>query len=149
MSIAKAWPVSPADEARFWRRVIRSAESDDCWGWSGAFSKHGYPVVRAGGNSRNAHRVSCIINNGPFPVEWVVDHLCRNITCCNPRHLEAVPQRVNVLRGAVGFKTECKYGHPLDGFKGRGKNRSRYCRTCHNARLRARLRASKLAEAAA
>ncbi|PWG73550.1 hypothetical protein DF186_22500 [Enterococcus hirae] len=31
-----------------------------------------------------------------------LDHLCRNRICCNPRHLEAVPRKINTLRGKAG-----------------------------------------------
>lgn len=141
MSIAKVWAVNERAEVRYRERVTVPDDPDACWGWKGAIAPSGYPVTRAGGNARHAHRVSWIIANGLVPEGFVIDHLCRNIICSNPRHLEAVTQSTNVLRGVIGTKTHCKFGHLIDGMKGRGKNRSRYCRTCHNARLRARYRA--------
>lgn len=38
-------------------------------------------------------------NNQKIPDGLVIDHLCRNRWCCNPRHLEVVTHRVNILRG--------------------------------------------------
>ena len=34
-----------------------------------------------------------------MPEGLVIDHKCRNRLCCNPDHLEAVTQAVNVQRG--------------------------------------------------
>lgn len=71
-----------------------------------------------------------------------IDHLCRNRRCVNPRHLEAVPHRENVLRGqspvAVhAVQTHCVNGHPLDAANTYIKpNGHRDCRTCIRERVR-------------
>ena len=57
---------------------------------------------------------------GEIPGGLVLDHLCRNVLCVNPSHLEPVTNRENILRG-VGItaqnaqKTQCKWGHPFSG----------------------------------
>jgi len=91
---------------------------------------------------------------GPIPDGFHIDHLCRNRACANPAHLEAVPPRVNILRG-VGMsaiharQTHCVNGHPFDA-----ENTlilpdgERCCRTCNRERQRqrnARLRAQRCA----
>lgn len=48
-----------------------------------------------------------------------VDHLCRNTSCVNPAHLEAVTNKENTLRGLTvtainAQKTACAAGHPYD-----------------------------------
>jgi hypothetical protein len=39
---------------------------------------------------------------GPIPEGLVLDHLCRNRSCCNPAHLEPVTTAENVRRGLNG-----------------------------------------------
>jgi len=62
-----------------------------------------------------AYELEC----GPIPDGLVLDHLCRVRACVRPGHLEAVTQRVNLLRGrtiqaANAAKTHCLRGHRFD-----------------------------------
>lgn len=82
-----------------------------------------------------AHRLAYEERYGEIPEGLQIDHLCRVRWCCNPDHLEAVTPRVNSLRSEAppaknARRTECLYGHPLDGTFGKGKYRTRYCKTC-------------------
>lgn len=116
-----------------------------CWLWTGAVNgRYGYIAVKVGGQikQKKAHRVTYEAFRGPIPAGTEIDHLCRNRFCVNPYHLEAVPHRVNVLRGESPMaknaaKTHCPRGHEYteDNVYRRGPdNRHRYCRTCHNAK---------------
>lgn len=86
------------------------------------------------------HRVMYVFMNGPIPEGLTIDHLCEVVECCNPSHMQAVTQRVNVLRSrtnpaALNARKEfCDNGHP---FIEVGGNKRR-CATC--ARVAAKRR---------
>ena len=118
---------------RFWERVKKTKS---CWLWIGTRDAKGYGVIVNNNKHFFAHRLSYEWEKGKIPIKLEIDHLCRNSACINPKHLEAVTHRENVLRGmglmAVNAKkTYCKYGHGFDkkntGIK---KNKQRYCKKC-------------------
>jgi hypothetical protein len=87
-----------------------------------------------------AHRAAYLLTVGPIPVGLVLDHLCRNRRCVNPAHLEAVTNRVNLLRGETftarhANTTRCPSGHDYSEENTmRDSLGRRYCRTCRAAR---------------
>jgi len=120
-----------------------NVNSSMCWEWTAAIGADGYGVFRMGGKLYRAHRASYILFRGEIPVGLHIDHLCRNILCVNPEHLEAVTVRENNLRAAAA-KTHCPRGHNYKIY-GRvwGKVRkARYCIQCNRDKTKAR-RASK------
>lgn len=117
---------------------------DDCWLWTGGKTTTGYGKVAAGkGRSRSAHRIMYEELRGPVPSGLVLDHLCRNIVCVNPNHMEVVTQKENLYRGN-GFtgravrQTHCPAGHILFGENLVRSEQSRKCRVCANKRNRER-----------
>jgi len=87
--------------ARFIRIFQRKSVRADfgCREWIGQRSVHGYGSFRLQGNTLVAHRIAWIIHNqSHIPDDLVVDHLCCNKLCVNPKHLEAVTARENALR---------------------------------------------------
>lgn len=72
----------------------RTITENGCWEWTGAVSTSGYGRVGAG----YVHRLAHDLYIGPIPDGHQIDHLCRNRTCFNPDHLEAVTQEVNLRR---------------------------------------------------
>jgi len=123
---------------RFWRRVEKT---NSCWLWMGARDKRGYGRfsldTRPQGRSFLAHVFSYDISAfGPVPIGLDLDHLCRNPSCVNPLHLEAVTHKENVHRG-LATKTICKRGHDLRlAYYRKDRPGARQCRLCRNIRRR-------------
>lgn len=134
--------MSPAE--RFEAAVEKLPDAPGCWLWMKAVRPDGYGVFGpTPGRTVYAHRFSYELHRGPIPAGMVLDHLCRVRSCVNPAHLEAVTDRVNILRG-VGMtalnarRTHCPRGHLLDGVTRRYTGRQayqRYCRRCNLDRV--------------
>ena len=121
--------MTPSEEERFWPKVL---VMENCWEWIGVLNP--YAGIRIGGKMRKAHRVSYEHFKGSIPEGLELDHLCRNVRCVNPDHLEPVTHRENVRRGARVIGGFCSYGHrmTLENTMGRSDNRGGVrCRTCH------------------
>jgi hypothetical protein len=116
--------------------LVDSHDGHDCLIWPFAKSGSGYGHVWLDGRHQSVHRVAYELTIGPIPEGLQIDHLCRNRTCFNPRHLEPVAQSVNIRRG-VSFtslnasKTHCPAGHPYSGPNLRVRTSGRRaCRAC-------------------
>lgn len=86
-----------------WRVLLRDmvevAGPDDCWSWLGEIATSGYGRAMVAGRRLAAHRAAWVLaNNRPLTDDLTIDHLCRNRSCVNPAHLEAVSVRVNSER---------------------------------------------------
>lgn len=134
----------------FARLATFTDKPDECWEWPGCtVDGYGYVSISKDGTAkrRYAHRVAYEYLVGPVPSGLVLDHLCRNRKCMNPKHLEVVTHRVNLLRGngptaRNAAKTHCANGHPYDElntyiYRG-GKTPVRMCRVCHADRSKKR-----------
>jgi len=73
---------------RFWSKVSPEPNSG-CFLWDGAQRK-GYGYFWNGRGAQQAHRFAWILENGPIPGDFVIDHLCRTKCCVNPAHMELV-----------------------------------------------------------
>ncbi len=73
-------------------------DANGCWNYTGAKDKWGYGTFYFQQSSYKAHRISYYLKFGEITDRKVIDHKCRNKSCINPNHLEAVSQLENVLR---------------------------------------------------
>ena len=132
------WPES------LYARVDKSAGPDACWPWLGATVSKGYGSVgvpNGDGTFRTvgAHRAMYEMEVGPIPDGLQIDHLCRNVICVNPAHLEPVTQAENMRRRRYAEVRKCWKGHDLSGpdalmSAGEGKSRCRQCRDQYRAK---------------
>lgn len=100
--------------------------------------------MRINGKYPQTHRVAYEMLVGKIPEGMLLDHLCRNPSCCNPDHLEPVTPQENLLRGEGitsknAAKTHCPNGHeytPDNTWI--SKLNQRHCKTCRARRQRER-----------
>jgi len=106
---------------RFLSKVEPVPESG-CWLWMDYLDRDGYGQFRVSAKTvKRAHRMSYELHVGPIPDGMTLDHKCRVRCCVNPKHLEPVPNRVNISRGLTGKvnhrnarKQLCPRGHEYD-----------------------------------
>ena len=120
-----------------------------CWLWTGYVDRKGYGTIGIGSRVEDkhgrctyrAHRIAYQLLVGQIPEGLVLDHICRERSCINPRHLQVATHRENLFaHGSIApskknkEKTHCPHGHsyvnPIVV-----KSGARVCRTCHNARI--------------
>ena len=115
-----------------------SAPDDSCWEWTGSRTALGYGRFKFFGTTLYAHRMAYYISHGTLP-DGEIDHTCRHPWCVNPKHLEDVTHRENVVRSPSKHKSYCDHGHEMtpantyisQRFDGRWHWEQRTCRTCH------------------
>lgn len=137
---------------RFGKAVV---VTDGCWRWLKYINQWGYGAFKVGRRTVQAHRFMYELMVGPIPPGLHIDHLCRNHSCLNPDHLEAVTKRENTLRGFSNAamnarKTHCVRGHeftPENIWRQPDRPRSRFCVACRKSQyLRSLERARRRAE---
>ena len=127
----------PSVKSRFISKIDFHSSPIGCWIWKGSHGGHIYGRFWFMEKNVLAHRFSYeFIAGYEIPQDYAVDHLCKNTSCVNPNHLEAVSKYENSIRtnseyGKNAAKTHCKRGHPLFGENlYEAKNGTRKCKIC-------------------
>lgn len=134
---------TPSEYKRIFEK-IKVNKKTSCWNWIGGKDQQGYGQGYYNHKRERVHRLIYAYFKGPIPrgKKIQLDHLCRNTSCCNPEHLELVPQKINIIRGngitAINSRKKyCKYGHELPPYD---INKSRkYCKICDSIRHKKRI----------
>lgn len=144
-SMLRVEKVQPKTIERFIRK-IKVNEQNKCWEWQGN-RNNGYGEIRVEKRLHRVHRFVYAWLVAPIPAGKgrdipVLDHICRNRGCCNPKHLRLIPDRDNILLGdgATAVKARqitCQNGHSLPP-PVRGHRRCMICRREWNRRNYAR-----------
>lgn len=128
---------------RIKRRV--AVDENGCWVWQGYKKPDGYARMRLdGGRQVYVHRAAFEAWHGQIGRGLHVDHLCRNPSCCNPDHLEAVTPQENTRRSRTveanmakrEMRTHCINDHLFTAensyFDARGYRSCKECRRQKN-----------------
>jgi len=120
---------------RFQEKYVIDATTH-CWNWTGSTSR-GYGYIGNNGKIKRAARISYELFKSVILSSLEIDHLCRNILCVNPEHLEPVSHRENVLRGnglaaQQARRSHCIHGHEFNSINTylSPSGRKRECKVC-------------------
>lgn len=150
--------LNESDKKRFLSK-IKIDPITKCWNWTRTKCKFGYGYFRYKRQTYRVHRFAYAWLIKPIPSArygknvLIFDHLCKNTSCCNPKHLELVTQKENMLRGNSAMaintkKTHCIHGHLLpQTFTKESKNEppTRRCIFCRRRNAMRRYYARKSA----
>jgi len=129
----------------FWNKIDTT---NSCWNWLASKTNLGYGQIWIKGRYVYAHRFVYELFKGKIPEGLEIDHLCRNTSCGNPNHLEAVTHKVNAQRGNSGLynilKTHCPRGHEYTKENTMFYKNLRKCRECHKIHCKESQRRNKL-----
>lgn len=88
-------PVNPLFRDPRQALAARTKRVGECLEWTGDTSDSGYGNMRFEGRMRRAHTVAFILEHGPVPEGYELDHKCHNTLCVNTRHLRLATPKQN------------------------------------------------------
>lgn len=123
----------PTDEqfvTRFLDKIEQIKDGDNCWVWKWSKTMLGYGTTSLQKTRFLSHRVSFFISNGSIDSQMVIDHICENRLCVNPKHLQETTIYTNLqnsIQRNPGRKNRtrlpkslingvCSNGHPVTSF---------------------------------
>lgn len=131
--------------SKIFKKIYINPKSD-CWEWLGYKNTAGYGRYHVAHKPAYTHRMMYAWIYGPIPTGRgrnvpVVDHICKNKSCCNPAHLQLIPNIKNIESGnglsvIESKQTHCIRGHLLPPSKGFGNGKRRNCPQCQAIRQR-------------
>lgn len=131
------------DDSDINRFLVKTAVVGSCIEWTASCFRNGYGqfgTVRIKTGKRTmalAHRVGYQIYYESLP-DLPLDHVCKNVKCVNPLHLEPVSTWENTKRssnpiGNQEFRQFCPQGHEYSEeniYRAPGAPNKRKCKTC-------------------
>jgi len=139
-------------ELSLWKRIYGNyvVANSGCWEWTGNNKKDDYGYSYLSLNFKGKKNLTLGVYRAMYalihglPAKGLhLDHLCRNVNCINPKHLEPVTTQENQKRSPVSIttvnssKTHCLNGHEFNEqntyIPPKRQNR-RECRTCKRQR---------------
>ncbi len=139
--------VCRCEEYRFFSKVQESASG--CWEWVASIhKKSGYGKFGLTPDAQGNHKTTTthvwawefFYGDRYRDLGLVIDHICKNLRCCNPLHLDLVTQAENLRRSSSvsvlnSAKMVCPQGHPYTTENTQvEKDGARKCRTCRRKR---------------
>lgn len=103
----------------FLSRPVAPSAVTGCREWPTRRDVEGYGRLEVDGRIYRVHRIAYVASGRRLVAGMVIDHLCRNTSCVEATHLEAVTCRENTERGtapsAAGIRARregrCANGH--------------------------------------
>lgn len=106
---------------------------NSCWNWNLSLRK-GYGRISINGKRYSAHRISFEQFNSKIEEGFEIDHLCKNKSCVNPKHLESVTRSENIKRSKPD---NCPKGHEYNEentYLNPSRGGFRQCKKCESQR---------------
>lgn len=92
-------------------------DTTGCWVWIASKDRDGYGMFWDGAATVRAMRFLYEMEYGSIPHGSVLDHLCRNVSCVNPAHLDCVSVAINTQRGKSAKLDWKKVGFIRDSYQ--------------------------------
>lgn len=106
--------LSESDILRFVNKIDFPSNWTGCWKWNAFRNPAGYGMFKFDNKAYLAHRFMYMAFVGELSGELVLDHVCRNVWCVNPMHMQEITGRENIRKSPDYNlnKTKCWVGHP-------------------------------------